>query len=203
MGQVISKINEATKQFNGMKVPVELDINVSKKTFEVHVLSPPTSELLKKDLGIQKAAGDHKNAKAGNVAIEQVIAVAKTKHNNMLAKNLKAAVKTVLGSCQSSGIMVENKEAKDVSKDVDSGIYDKEIKDEKIKASPEKLAELKKFFDDLRSKQEQAKQAAKAAEEAAAAAAAATATPAAGTPAAPAAVPAAEKKKEADKGKKK
>ena len=33
IGQVISKVNEATKDFKGLKVPVELDVNTSKKTF--------------------------------------------------------------------------------------------------------------------------------------------------------------------------
>ena len=35
IGKVISKINESTKEFKGMKVPVELDINEKTKEFTV------------------------------------------------------------------------------------------------------------------------------------------------------------------------
>ena len=48
ISKVIEKVNEATKNFKGMKVPVELDVDASTKEFEVKVFSPPVSELLKK-----------------------------------------------------------------------------------------------------------------------------------------------------------
>ena len=48
IGQVVAKINEQTKKFEGMTVPVEVDVNPSKKTFEIFVGSPPTSALIKK-----------------------------------------------------------------------------------------------------------------------------------------------------------
>ena len=100
----------------------------------------------------------------------------------MLAKDLKAAVKLVVGSCVSLGVLVENKEAKDIEKDIDAGIYDKEIKNIVTEVSKEKKAKLDEFFADRKAAQEKAK---KAAEEAAAAAEAAkaAAAAAAGTPA--------------------
>ncbi len=85
MGQVIQKINEATKDFKGMKVPVEIDVNTSTKTFSVKVFSPPTSELLKKELGIEKGSGLQKKTKVANASIEQIISVAKSKFPNMLS----------------------------------------------------------------------------------------------------------------------
>ena len=48
IGQVISKVNDATKDFKGLKVPVELNVDMGTKEFDVQVFSPPTSELLKK-----------------------------------------------------------------------------------------------------------------------------------------------------------
>jgi len=50
MGDIISKINDATKDMKGLKVPVELDVNPTTKEFDVQVFSPPVSELLKKEL---------------------------------------------------------------------------------------------------------------------------------------------------------
>jgi len=191
IGEIINKINVETKSFKGMKVPVELDINVGTKTFTVDVFSPPVSELIKKEAGIEKGAGEHMKLKAGNISIEQVISIAKTKRGNLLSKTLKSAVKDVVGSCVSSGVLVESKEAKEIEKDIDEGIYDKEIRDEKTETSDEKKAKLAKYFKDLKDKQEKAikkameeAEAAKAAAEAAKVAAAGTtavATPAAGT----------------------
>ena len=54
MGEIISKINDATKDMKGLKVPVEVDVNPATKEFNVQVFSPPVSELLKKELGIEK-----------------------------------------------------------------------------------------------------------------------------------------------------
>ena len=65
IGKVVQDVNHATKDFKGVKVPVELDI-AKDKTFTIKVLSPPTTELLKKEIGIEKASGDHKKVKSGN-----------------------------------------------------------------------------------------------------------------------------------------
>ncbi len=190
MGKIIQDINSATKSFKGLKVPVELDINPKTKTYEVKVSSPPVAGLLKKELNLEKAAGLHKKLKAGNIAIEQVIKLAKTKLPGMLCKDLKSAVKSVVGSCQSLGILVENKEGKEIELMINQGAYDNEIKSEKDQVSEEKLLELKSYFEKLHKTQEETikkEEEAKAAEEAAKAAATPAATPAATTGATPAA----------------
>ncbi len=174
IGQVISEVNKATQEFKGTKVPVSLDIDPKTKKFRVEVSSPPTSELLKKELGIESGSGDHKKNKVGNISIETVIKIAKTKHSGMLAKEFKSAVKSVIGSCVSLGILVENKNGKDLEKDVDSGVFDSEIKSQKIETSAEKKAKLKDYYNQVLKDQEavkKAEEAAKAAEEAAKAAA--------------------------------
>ncbi|MGD2072559.1 MAG: 50S ribosomal protein L11 [Candidatus Thorarchaeota archaeon] len=170
MGQVIQKVNQATESFKGLKVPVELNVDTKTKEIDVKVSSPPVSELIKKELGIEKASGDHKKLKAGNLAIEQVIKIAKTKHPNMLDKDLKKAVKSVVGSCVSLGVLVENTDPKKIEEIITSGKYDKEIQEGKEEASPEKLAEMKQYFEQVKEEQEAAikkEEEEKAAEEAA------------------------------------
>jgi len=179
LGKVMSDVNEATKDFKGMKVPVELDINSATKNFTVKVFSPPTSELLKKELGLEKGSGQSKKEKAGNIAIEQIISVAKIKQSNMIVSDFKAAVKSVIGSCVSLGILVENKDPKEIQQEIDHGKFDDEINNQKTELAPEKKQKLEKFFKVLHSKEEaklQAEEEAeKAAEEAKAAAAVAPA----------------------------
>ena len=150
INQIIQKVNDATKNFNGLKVPVELDINVSKKELEeINVFSPPVSELLKKELGIEKGSGVQKKMQVANASIEQIILIAKTKLPNLLCKDLKAAVKTVIGSCVSLGILIENKPASEVAQQVEEGKYDTEIQEEKTEVSSEKKVKLDKYFKKL------------------------------------------------------
>ena len=172
MGQVIQKINEATKNFQGLKVPIELEINTSTKQIDVLVFSPPVSELLKKELGIEKGSGTQKKIKVANASIEQIIKVTKIKLPNLLSRNFRAAVKTVVGSCVSLGILVEDKLAKEVEKEIDGGKYDKEILNEISETSDEKKKRIDLFFSKVKAEQErilkQEEEAAKAAEAAAA-----------------------------------
>jgi len=150
INQIIQKVNDETKNFKGLKVPVELDINISTKELEeVNVFSPPVSELLKKELGIEKGSGVQKKMQVANASIEQIIFIAKTKLPNLLCKDLKAAVKTVIGSCVSLGILIENKSASEVAQQVDDGKYDIEIQEEKTEVSSEKKAKLEKYFTKL------------------------------------------------------
>ncbi|MEK6820648.1 MAG: 50S ribosomal protein L11 [Nanoarchaeota archaeon] len=154
IGKVIQDVNSATSGFKGMKVPVELDVNAKTKKFEVKVSSPPVSELIKKEIGIEKASGEQGKLKVGNLAIEQIIKIAKIKHQDMLARDLKAAVKTVIGSCASLGVLVENEEPKRVEEQIVSGKYSREISEGKTEASQEKLAKLKEIFEKIRTEQE-------------------------------------------------
>ncbi|MFH1365707.1 MAG: 50S ribosomal protein L11 [archaeon] len=154
MNLVIQKINEATKDFDGMKVPVEVNLDSSTGKIEVTVFSPPTAELLKSELKIAKGSGIQKQVQVANASIEQIIAIAKTKSPNLLSTNLKAAVKTVVGSCGSLGILIENKFASEIEKDIDKGKYDKEISEEKTKPSQEKIDVLNDSFAKLKIEQD-------------------------------------------------
>jgi large subunit ribosomal protein L11 len=154
INKVLEKVNEATKNFKGMKVPVELDVNVETKEISVQVFSPPVSELLKKELNIEKGSELQKKINSANASIEQIIKVAKIKFPNLLCKDLNAAVKTVLGSCVSLGILVENNSPIEIISKINKGNYANEIKEEKIETDLEKKEELKKYFEELNEKQE-------------------------------------------------
>jgi large subunit ribosomal protein L11 len=201
MGKVISDVNTATAGFKGTKVPVEIDVNTKTKTYKINVFSPPVAELIKKELGLEKGSGASGTVMVGNVSVEQLIGIAKTKQSSLLAKDLKSALKLVVGTCVSLGVLVDNKNGAQIEKDIDSGIYDKQIKGEITSPTPEKAKEIASFFAQVKDAQDRKAKAAaeaKAAEEAAAAAAAATAAPGA-TPAAAAATPAAAAAKPAAK----
>ncbi len=169
INQVIQQVNEATKDFKGLKVPVELEVNTTTKEFEIKVSSPPVSELIKRELKIDKGSGAQNKVKSANASIEQIISVAKSKMQNMLSRDLKSALKTVVGTCGTLGILIESKSPFEIEKEIDEGKYDKEIQEEKTETDPEKKKELDAYFKDIKEKQDQLikqEEAAKAAAEA-------------------------------------
>jgi len=169
MGKVIADVNEATKEFMGVTLPVHLTVDADTKEVSIKVLSPPTSELIKKELGVEKASGARMKQRVGNFAIEQVICVSKAKHDAMLSNDFMASVKSVLGTCQALGVMVESKEVKEVFDEIEEGKYSEEISAQKTDVDPEKRKELDSFFAEVADKQEaihKAEEAEKAAEEA-------------------------------------
>lgn len=168
MGQVISDVNSATSEFKGVTVPVHLDVDPKTKEVKIKVLSPPTSELIKKELKLEKASGARLKQKVGNLAIEQVISVSKAKHNSLLSNEFISTVKSVIGTCQALGVLIENKEPKEVLEEIGEGKYKEEIDAKKTDVSPEKKKELDAFFSEIEAKQEavkKAEEAEKAAEE--------------------------------------
>lgn len=181
MGKVISDVNSATQDFKGVTVPVILDVDASTKEFTIKVLSPPTSELIKKELGIDKASGERLKLQVGNLAIEQVISVAKTKHPNLLANEFEGAVKSIIGTCMAMGVLIESKDPKEILEEIKEGKYKKEIETKKTDLSTEKKKELDNFFKGISAEQQaaiKAEEEAKAAEEESKAAAATGAAPA-------------------------
>jgi large subunit ribosomal protein L11 len=121
--KVIGAINEKTKDFDGMTVPVKVLVDPSTKEFDIEVGSPPTSALIKKELGIEKGSGAAREETAGDLSMENAIKIAGMKKDDMLAKDAKAGVKEVLGVCVSMGITVEGKSAKEVQVEIDQGAY--------------------------------------------------------------------------------
>lgn len=122
IGQVVSKINEKTKSFSGMKVPVKVMVNPKDKSFEIEVGAPPTGEIVKKEAGIEKGSGN-KDAPAGNIALERIVEIAKNKSNS-LGSDVKQITKEILGSCLSMGVTVDGKKARDVIKEINDGKHD-------------------------------------------------------------------------------
>jgi len=124
---IVNKINELTKDYSGMKVPVKVTVDPETKEFEVSVGTPTTSALIVRELKIEKGSGTPNTEKAGNLTMEQVARISKLKRRELLAKTLKAAAKEVLGSCVSIGVTVEGKDPREVQREMNEGKYDELI----------------------------------------------------------------------------
>ena len=122
--QIINTINDKTKQFEGMKVPVKVIVDPKTKNFEIEIGTPPASSLIFKELGAEKGSGSAGTHKIGNLTVDQAIKVAKMKHDNLLGKELKEKTKEIIGTCVSIGVTVEGKKPQETQKLIDEGEYD-------------------------------------------------------------------------------
>jgi large subunit ribosomal protein L11 len=122
--QVINKINDKTKQFDGMKVPVKVIVDPKTKNFDIEVGTPPASSLIIRELGAEKGSGSAGTRKIGDLTVDQAIKVAKMKYENLLGKQLKQKTKEVIGTCVSMGVTVEGKKPQQIQKAIDEGKYD-------------------------------------------------------------------------------
>jgi large subunit ribosomal protein L11 len=137
IGQVIAAINEKTKDFAGMQIPVTIKIDPATKEFEITVGSPSVAALIKKELNVKILAkapfkvyekdGVTEEFKE-SLKFDQIVKIAKMKIDDLKTEDLKKAVKQVAASCVSSGCYIENKKPKEIIKEINEGKWDEKIK---------------------------------------------------------------------------
>jgi large subunit ribosomal protein L11 len=127
---IVNKINEVTEDYSGMKVPITVTVDTETKEFEVSVGTPTTSALIISELGVKKGSGAPKTEKIGNLSMKQLVRIAKVKREELLAKDLKAAVKEICGSCISMGVTINEKDPRIVQQEIDEKDYDELLKEE-------------------------------------------------------------------------
>ncbi|MDO9517722.1 MAG: 50S ribosomal protein L11 [Methanosarcinaceae archaeon] len=120
---VIDKINLKTKDFIGMQVPVKIFV-ANDKSIEIEVGTPPTSALIKKEIGIEKGSGESGTVVVGDLTVPQAAKIARMKKDDILSYDLKAAVKEVIGTCVPMGVTVEGVDPRECQRSIDEGNFD-------------------------------------------------------------------------------
>jgi len=129
IGQVISAINEKTKEFSGLQIPIEIEIDTTTKAFDIKVGTPSVSTLIKKELKLEKLAKTaFKEPSVGDLKFDHVIKIAKIKMNDLKVNDFKKAVKQVIATCVSLGCTVEGKNPKEILKEIDKGLWNNKFK---------------------------------------------------------------------------
>ncbi len=121
---VINKINESTKNFDGMKIPITVNIDPDTKKWDVVVGIPSTSALILKEAGIKKGTNSPKEKWVADISFEQIIKISEVKMNSSYGKTLKKVSKEIIGTCLSVGVKVNGKTPKEISKEIDKGVLD-------------------------------------------------------------------------------
>lgn len=130
VGEVVGKINEKTKDFEGMEVPVDVIVDEETGDFEVEVGKPPTAGLIRDELGIEKGSGEPNENKVADMSFEQACKVARMKDTDLLAMDIRGAVKEVIGTAQSMGITIDGEDAYEVQQKIKNGEYDDQLEAE-------------------------------------------------------------------------
>lgn len=114
LGQHGVNIMEFCKAFNaktqniekGLPVPVVISV-FPDKSFTFIMKTPPASVLLRKAAGLAKGSARPHLDKVGKVTLAQVEEIAKLKAPDLTAADIKAAMRTIMGTARSMGIIVE------------------------------------------------------------------------------------------------
>jgi large subunit ribosomal protein L11 len=130
VGEVVSAINEETKDFTGMEVPVDVEVDEETGEFEIEVGKPPMAALIKDEIGLESGSGEPNKNKVADMDFETACKIARMKASDLLAMDLRGAVKEVIGSAQSMGITIDGKDAYEVQQDIAEGKYDDRIEAE-------------------------------------------------------------------------
>ena len=122
--QVIEAINEKTKEFKGMKIPVTVSVDSDTKEWEIEVGIPSASALLLKEAGIQKGSSTSGTEWAGDITADSIVKVANVKLETSYASPLKSVAKQIVGTCVSLGIKIEGKTPKEFTAEINDGKWD-------------------------------------------------------------------------------
>ena len=106
IGEFVKKFNDATREENGLTIPVEITI-YKDRTFTYILKSPPAAVLLKKAAGIVKGSGVPHKEKVGTVTRKDLEKIAETKMDDLTAADMDAAVRIIAGTARNMGIEVE------------------------------------------------------------------------------------------------
>ncbi|MCS7299671.1 MAG: 50S ribosomal protein L11 [Spirochaetia bacterium] len=102
----VKKFNEATASQKGLIVPVVITVYTD-RTYEFVVKTPPTSVLIKKELGIDKGSSSPNLQKVGRLTKDQVRKIAQIKLPDTNADSIEAVERMVIGTARNMGVEVE------------------------------------------------------------------------------------------------
>lgn len=102
----VRQYNARTADKKGNIIPVVITV-YENRTFDFELKLPPVSDMIKKEIRIEKGSGDAGKVQAGNLTREQVRKIAQDKLADLNTKDIEAAARTVEGTARSMGVTIE------------------------------------------------------------------------------------------------
>ena len=107
MMDFINPFNESTREMQGETVSVHITI-YEDRTMDFHVVSMPTDDRIRAELGITKGSGRPNSEKvAKKLSQAQLTKIAEAKAHDMNTDDTEAVKKMVAGTARSMGVEVE------------------------------------------------------------------------------------------------
>ena len=98
--------NDRTNAQAGSIIPAEITI-YDDRSFSFITKTPPTADLLRKALGVEKGTGDSGSERIGNLSRDKLREIAQLKAKDLNALSIEGAEKIIEGTARSMGIDVE------------------------------------------------------------------------------------------------
>ena len=98
--------NDATQQYAGQVIPVELTI-YEDRSFSFITKQPPAAELIKSAAGVEKGSGEPNRTKVATLTQAQVRQIAEQKMVDLNANDVDMAMRIIAGTARSMGVEVE------------------------------------------------------------------------------------------------
>ena len=98
--------NERTSTQVGSIIPVEITV-FEDRSFTFITKTPPTTDLLKKALGVEKGSGGAGHEEMGELSRDKLREIAEVKAKDLNASSIEAAERIIEGTARSMGIKVE------------------------------------------------------------------------------------------------
>jgi large subunit ribosomal protein L11 len=98
--------NDATQQFAGQVIPVDLTI-YEDRSFTFVTKQPPAAELIKSAINLEKGSGVPNREKVGRLSQRQLREIAERKMDDLNANDVDMAMRIVAGTARSMGVEVD------------------------------------------------------------------------------------------------
>ncbi len=106
IGEFVQRFNAETSNQQGVLIPVEISVYAD-RSFDFILKSPPAAVLIKKALGMDKAANNPGHETIGNITQAQVKEIVEIKEKDLNAASPDAAMRIIAGTARSMGVTVE------------------------------------------------------------------------------------------------
>jgi len=97
--------NERTAAQAGQVVPVEITI-YEDRSFTFVTKTPPTVDLIKRAIGVEKGSSTPHRVKVGTISREKIREIAELKMKDLNANDLEGAIRMVEGTARSMGVAI-------------------------------------------------------------------------------------------------
>lgn len=104
----VKAYNEKTAEMKGQMVPVIITI-YEDRSFDFELKKAPVSEMIKKELGLQKGSTTTPREIVGELTDKQIIKIAEEKMDDLNTDDVNQAKKIVLGTARSMGVKAHGK----------------------------------------------------------------------------------------------